>query len=296
MSSCPIHLISAPLTVEVELSDGSLSNKFPLSLHPKPVLADTEDGTHFADTLTVAFMQEEDCDIYYSINNSGEKQFTGAPVTIAETSHIYPYAKVIVDGVDYRSDVSDFFYYKCSPTEDLIDGTCVSEDSGVWVLEESVPYLSGTCTQVHITDFNPGSWHLSYLRENGESGILGYGTYTVPPSVLKPGEGEGPTLSASVTSTIDGLTQFTMIMALTYDGYPLDGNGELSTTFNNHRVWSNVVVEVQGSASAQGTLRLPKKVGDFDGWGEYVVLQTVGGGLDGYGCKMYYNNVYRWKE
>jgi hypothetical protein len=297
----PNGLDFGPLTVEVELKDGSQSNKFPLCPHPKPVLADTEDGTHFADSLEVAFMQEEDCDIYYTINNGGDKKFTGAPVAIAETSHIYPYAKVTVDGVDYLSVVSDFFYYKCSSTEDLVDGTCVPiapADSDTWVLQESAPFSdcnSFSNISTYITDFNPGSWQLS-VKTFGETEISGYGTYTVPPSVLKPGE--GPTFSTSVTTTADSVTHETQIWALTFNKYPLDGNGKLNLA-NVPPVWHAVVVEAQSSGddstSAQGKLILPKK--GWVGWGEYVVLQTSGGTVKPIGgCTMGYNHVYRWKE
>ncbi|MFZ2631879.1 MAG: IPT/TIG domain-containing protein [Desulfosalsimonadaceae bacterium] len=306
----PNGLDFGPLTVEVELNDGSQSNKFPLSLHPKPVLADTEDGTHFADTLEVAFMQEEDCDIYYTINNGGDKKFTGAPVTISATSHLYPYAKVTVDGVDYLSVVSDFFYYKCSETEDLVNGTCVDsipQDSDAWVLEKSAPF-SDCESNINVadwfTDFNPGFWQRSYKTTGGVSGITGKGTYTVPPSVLKPGE--GPTFSTSVTTTtvndeayfVATETHTTQIWALTFNKYPLDSNGKLNLA-NVSPVWHSVFVKAQSigndSASAQETLILPKK--GWVGWGEYVVLQTSGGQLSPIsGCEMGYNYVYRWKE
>ena len=127
----PEGLEFGPLSVEVELAnDGSVSNEFPLSLHPRPVLADTPDGTEFDETLTVEFMQEEGVDIFYSINNGSEKTYTG-PVTIDETSHLYPYAKVLVDGTEYKSIVSDFFYYKCGDNEILQDGECVEDTSSI---------------------------------------------------------------------------------------------------------------------------------------------------------------------
>lgn len=305
----PNGLDFGPLTVEVELKDGSLSNKFPLSLHPRPVLADTEDGTHFDDTLEIAFMQEEDCDIYYTINNGGDKKFSGVPVTISATSHLYPYAKVTVDGVDYLSAVSDFFYYKCSETEDLVDGTCVDsvpQDSDAWVLEESAPF-SDCESNINVanwfTNFNPGFWQRSYKTINGVSGITGKGTYTVPPSVLKPGE--GPTFSTSVTTTnvnpdayfVATETHTTQIWALTFNKYPLDATGKLNLA-NVSPVWHSVFVKAQSigndNASAQATLILPKK--GWVGWGEYVVLQTNGGQLSPTGgCEMGYNYVYRWK-
>lgn len=120
----PDGLEFGPMTVEVELNDDSVSNEFPLSLHPKPVWADEEAGTHFEDRLAVRFMQEEDCDIFYSINSGGVKKYTGGTVEIDETSHLYPFARVKVDGVNYDSAIGDFFYYKCTADEELINGEC----------------------------------------------------------------------------------------------------------------------------------------------------------------------------
>lgn len=296
----PTALDFGPLTVEVELKDGSLSNKFPLSLHPRPVLADIEDGTHFADTLEVAFMQEEDCDIYYAINNGGDKKFTGIPVTISATSHLYPYAKVTVDGVDYRSVVSDFFYYKCSETEELVNGTCVDsvpQDSDAWVLQTSAPF-SDCNSNFSGIDFAKGSWRLTENRVWEDNIVKASGTYSIPPSLLK--SGDGPTLSTSVTTTAtkgSSGTFETVVWALTFSKYPLDATGKLNFA-NAASVWQSVIVKAESSGndsvSAQGLLTLPKK--GWVGWGEYLVLQTRGGTVSPTGCKMGYNHVYRWKE
>ena len=48
---------------------------------------------------------QEDFDIFYSINSGGDLPYTGT-LTLTETSHVYPYAKVTVDGVDYKSIVN----------------------------------------------------------------------------------------------------------------------------------------------------------------------------------------------
>jgi len=303
----PEALDFGPLTVEVELNDGSTSNEFLLSLHPRPVLADQKSRTHFTDTLTVALMQEEECDIYYSVNDGIARKYSAA-ITIDETSNIYPYAKVTVDGVDYLSSINDFFYYKCSATEELIDGTCVdgTSQSNVWVLQESVPYSkcnSSVNSYDYVTDFSLGSWQLSYRKTSGGSDIMGDGTYTVPPSVLEPGQTPTFTVSVTTISTAsDGIsdsTHETRIWALPYRSYPLNQDGSLNFTDGGYIRIDDDAVEAEcagnDTASAAGTLTLPMK--GWVGWGEYLVIQTSGGNVQPIGgCSMGYNHVYRWQE
>jgi hypothetical protein len=134
----PEGLSPGPLKVYVELKDNSRSNEKALAMRPKMVVADPESGTHFEDELDVWLFQEQNYDIYYSIDSGSVKKYAG-PITLNQGAHIYPFARAAVDGVNYDSVTGDFFYYKCSAGEELIDGECVA-DTGTDELSVTVKY------------------------------------------------------------------------------------------------------------------------------------------------------------
>ncbi len=315
----PDGLEFGPLTVEVELHDESVSNEFPMSLHPKPVWADEEAGTHFDDRLAVRFMQEEDCDIYYSINSGSVKKYTGGAVEIDETSHLYPFARVKVDGANYDSATSDFFYYKCAADEELIDGECVgAAQSNVWVLQEATPYEHNRWNhdfEEYVMDFSEGSWQL-FVRKYNEDEVkenirAGYGSYTVPPSVLAPGETPRFEVSATLTNDYNTIHHFpvgfvdTDIWIVGASEYPLDADGRLDFTKDWNRLTyggtsreDHVEVrsdEVGDTNTSTGVITLPEK--GWYGWAEYMVVSVTGGNTEPVGGgDMGYNYVYRWTE
>lgn len=119
----PEGLSPGQMKVYVELKDKSRSNEKALSMQPKMVTADPESGTHFDDDLDVWLFQEQNYDIYYSIDSGSVKKYTG-PITLSKGAHIYPFARATIDGVNYESAIADFYYYKCAADEDLINGEC----------------------------------------------------------------------------------------------------------------------------------------------------------------------------
>lgn len=298
----PETLAIGPLSVEVELTDGSLSNRKTLSLHPRRVLSDQVDGTSFLDSLTVKFTQEEGFDIYYSLNGSGDVSYTGE-ISIDQTSHFYPYAKVTVNGIDYLSAVSDFYYTKCLATEDLVNGVCSARDTPAtnqWVLAESTPFSD--CSGIYINHtYSLGSWDISYTQSWGSYySFTANGVYTTPPSTLKPTENVVLTTSTTTTTSASdgsGESYETLYWALSFNSYPLDASGKINFLGGATAILNQVISKAESSGNnsvtTQGTLSLPQQ--GWLGWGEYVVLQTSGGTISPTGCSIGFNNVYRWQ-
>ncbi|MBU1169407.1 MAG: hypothetical protein KKD44_07565 [Proteobacteria bacterium] len=108
-------------SVYVELSDGSQSNQVwvavipdPVTFHPEPVFWEMT----YKDSL-VSLSQISGFPINYSINGSNEYIYYG-PFTVTETIEITAYAKVLVDGVFYRSRETTHNYVTCEKGETFI--------------------------------------------------------------------------------------------------------------------------------------------------------------------------------
>lgn len=107
--------------VYVELSDGSQSNQVWAAVVPEPVMIRpypvpgqmTYKGTE------ISMIQTSYFPMYYTINDSIERPYNG-PITLEESSEIKAYAKVVVDGVVYSSDVTTQSYVSCQEGETYI--------------------------------------------------------------------------------------------------------------------------------------------------------------------------------
>jgi len=127
-TTIPDGLEIGPLTVEVKLYDKPefTSNSLTIPFIPKLVTADPSNATNdvnFEDNITVSLMQKEGYDIFYSIDDASIQPYSGA-ITLTTTAKIYPFARVVVDGVDYDSITSGYLYYKCAEGEEFVDGSC----------------------------------------------------------------------------------------------------------------------------------------------------------------------------
>jgi hypothetical protein len=297
----PESLALGPLTVEVELVDESESNAYPLSLHPIGVQATPPDGTHFDETLQVALAHEDNLDIYYSLGSGDETAYSGV-IELTDTTHIYPFARITVNGVDYDSVKGNFFYYKCAANETLVEGVCVDSTPAnqIWKLIESVPYIECDNNYTNRSQ-EPGAWSISYTQSwGGYDVLLAQGSYTSIPTYLSPQTPVSFTVSVETSTSAEdgsGETYETQVWALTYNQYPLTDQGRID--FTQTASLNQVVVEAQssgnGTDSQTGALTLPLQ--GWVGWANYVVLQTGGGTVKAIGgCDLRYNNVYLWQE
>ncbi|MGM0451958.1 MAG: hypothetical protein ACQERN_02180 [Thermodesulfobacteriota bacterium] len=312
----PEGLATGRMRVYVELRDNSRSNEKTLAMRPKMVTADPESGTDFEDDLDVWLFQEQNHDIYYAVDDGDVRPYSGA-ITLNDGSHIYAFARATIDGVNYDSVTGDFFYYKCAADEELIDGECVgATQSNVWVLQEAAPYKT-SCDANHVnwdfvTDFSDGSWQL-FCQDKGGGGSVraGYGSYTVPPSMLAPGKTPLFEVSATLTAEAATTNHFpvtfvdTDMWVVGFREYPLDDDNRLDFTKSWTRLTSGGTgqenhVEVRSDVggdtnTSTGTVALPQE--GWVGWAEYLVINVSGGDASPIGgCEMGHNYIYRWTE
>lgn len=107
----------------VKLVDGSESNEFPLSIVPTPVKASVIGDTSTPGLIykgqKVTLYQESSVPIYYSLNGSVEQRYI-APIELLETSTLYAYSAIDINGTTYRSRSSIFKYETCGEDETYI--------------------------------------------------------------------------------------------------------------------------------------------------------------------------------
>lgn len=296
----PEGLAFGPLTVEVELYDGSESNQFPLSLHPKAVVAKPADKTHFDSTLSVSLTQDEGEEIFYALNSGDETSYSG-PISLSDTTTVYPYASVMVDGVAYKSAVNSYFYYKCAADEKLVNGVCTDNTptSGIWKWSEQSSYLDCSKNHTHHSHTS-GEWSINFKETWGKyDEITAKGSYTKPPSYLKPDVAVPFTTSVTTTTTAEdgqGAGYETLVYFRTTYEYPLDETGDLD--YNKPAGDHGTIVRAQSWGNSSDTqtenLILPKE--GWMGWARYVTLSMGGGTVTPTGCTMRIYNVYVWQD
>lgn len=299
----PASLAFGPLTVHVELDDGSESNRYGLSLHPKSVNASPADGTHFVNSQSVSLTQSEGVDIFYRVGGGPEMAYAKA-LQLTDTATVYPFARVKVDGVDYASAIGSFFYYKCAADEKLVKGVCVdnSPSGQAWKLIESNPLI--TCSSGYTNySHGPGAWSISIVSKvAGEGEVLRVnGSYTPVPAWLKPNV-EVPFSASVEVAVVDEDRVYlelyeTIVWAMTYSEYPLNNEGRNEYTLTPSLNQGVVRARNSGaeSGSETGTLSLPAK--GWSGWAKYVLLTTSGGTAKPIsGCDLRYNHVYLWQD
>ncbi|MBU1658474.1 hypothetical protein KKG72_05395, partial [bacterium] len=107
----------------VKLLDGSMSNAFPLSIIPRPVIAsirnDTGDPKIIYKGQQVTLYQEDSIPIYYILNGSAEQLYV-EPIELIQTSTLYAYAVKEINATDYHSKTSRFDYTTCAQGETYI--------------------------------------------------------------------------------------------------------------------------------------------------------------------------------
>ncbi len=213
----PEGLAPGPLTVYVELTDGTRSNLKKLGMQPHMVSAEPASGTDFADTLDITLFQDQGTTIYYRIDGADEKSIYDNQLTLDGTAHVYAFAQVIVDGTEYNSPISDLFYYQCAAGETLVDGQCTVDNTGGALLDWSTYPSPQWCPMTNpAPDVFPGWYH-----------ELDIGTHTVwcsyheNHSILE----EAPYLGYVSDGSEDGYSK-----TYNYDGslriYELFDNGE----------------------------------------------------------------------
>ncbi len=154
----PEGLAHGPIWIEVELKDGSESNEKKISLIPQLVTASPESGTDFKDTITITLSQSEGLPIYYSLGDASNTLTYSNPITLNKITAIYAFSRVVVDGVNYDSNVvfGGFSYYKCAENEEFVDGECVKEEKD-WEtrnvdisinagINDTQPWIKGSAT------------------------------------------------------------------------------------------------------------------------------------------------------
>jgi hypothetical protein len=107
--------------VYVELSDGSQSNQVWAGVVPEPVMIRPEPvpGQMTYKGTEISMIQTSHFPMYYTINDAIERPYS-RPITLEASSEIKAYAKVVVDGVIYSSDVTTQSYVSCQEGETYI--------------------------------------------------------------------------------------------------------------------------------------------------------------------------------
>jgi antitoxin component YwqK of YwqJK toxin-antitoxin module len=115
-----------PVYLYVELADGTKSNKLMFKKIPKRPTATPISGT-IGKGLTVTLEQDKDLDIYYRTDKSvaGSEQKYESPITltlddlVSEDLTLYAFARETINGVNYDSEVAEFYYYPCDEGYEL---------------------------------------------------------------------------------------------------------------------------------------------------------------------------------
>jgi len=126
----PENLPFGKTWVQVGLKDGHESNEKTFSLIPEIVKAvpmHAYNTYDFEKTITFSLSQNENVPIFYTLGTSQTVHHYTAPLTLTETTTIYPFARVTVEGVNYDSEIvsGGYVYYKCADNEKFEDGECM---------------------------------------------------------------------------------------------------------------------------------------------------------------------------
>ncbi len=221
----PEGLPPGQMKVYVELTDKSRSNEKALAMRPKMVTADPESGTHYDDDLDVWLFQEQNHDIYYSIDSGSVKKYAG-PITLSQGGHIYPFARVTIDGANYDSVTGDFFYYKCAADESLVDGECVADsgDNELSVtVKYTVPSADGPIDDKVLNTFTAGPRSLKWDYSN-QMWVAKKGGYNFARIGLDPSTKEAFGFIKGIDSSQGGGIMFNMVPAVGSNKYAVYGS------------------------------------------------------------------------
>jgi len=143
----PQDLAFGNILVQIKMNDLYKSNVKDLTLIPKIVTAspgDRVNAVDFKDTVQVSLSQSEGVPIMYYLGTSDKSHALAytSPITLNKTTTIYPFARAVVGGLNYDSDIigGGYAYYKCADDEEFKDGECVRkvEDSVVKNVDFSI--------------------------------------------------------------------------------------------------------------------------------------------------------------
>ena len=123
-----------PVKLYIELNDGTQSNTLILKKIPERPTANPMSGI-IGNGLTVTLSQKEGMDIYYSLNDSNGtivKYTTAITLTKDDLKYtdltLYAFARKTVNGIEYDSDIAEFYYYPCEEGYELNDNReCVEK-------------------------------------------------------------------------------------------------------------------------------------------------------------------------
>jgi len=126
----PSGLQVGKVSIYAVRTDSTESNAIILPLLPKHVVA-TPDSQSFIDNIQITLTQEDNKDIYYTIDG-GAEQFYSSPIRLTADNAQYnyfilnAYARVTVEGIAYDSKITTYNYTPCGADEALVDGVCLS--------------------------------------------------------------------------------------------------------------------------------------------------------------------------
>lgn len=121
----PEALAYGKVKIYAEDEDGIVTNEITLPLVPQTVDANPRSQS-FEKSITVTLTQEEDFDIFYRIGN-GAMQRYAAPLILKSNTTVHAFARVVVGGKNYDSEIYTYYYNLCGENEILQDGVCIVE-------------------------------------------------------------------------------------------------------------------------------------------------------------------------
>ena len=165
----PLGMPVGSIKLYVVLSDGTKSNELILNKVPERPTADPMSGT-IGDGLLITISKQNGSDIYYKIDEGYEHIYndpihlTLNDMTLNELT-LYAFVRETIDGVDYDSDVAEFYYYPCEEGDRYANHQCLPPlPSCPKILDQSMVEEAGDrFITIGISDDNNDGDYESYI-------------------------------------------------------------------------------------------------------------------------------------